>query len=132
MQCKNSFNSLQTGKPIQRGSFSPRKGTKSRSFQFPSNGKAYPKASDRSMHRLSANEPVSIPFKRESLSKGRGNSLIISKRCIPFQFPSNGKAYPKTKNTQRLLTGWRQFQFPSNGKAYPKFQRSVKTSCLGK
>ena len=40
-----------------------------------------------------------------------------------FQFPSNGKAYPKSKLCKvcfiRML-----FQFPSNGKAYPKQPRS--------
>ncbi|MDE0084556.1 MAG: hypothetical protein OXU23_02520, partial [Candidatus Poribacteria bacterium] len=36
-----------------------------------------------------------------------------------FQFPSNGKAYPKYKfdNPSYILY---KFQFPSNGKAYPK------------
>ena len=85
---------------------------------------------------------VSIPFKRESISKGSGSHFVSSQEC-GFQFPSNGKAYPKSHGTMQaegstcfnsLQTGkhiqrmdrsraifrdsW--FQFPSNGKAYPK------------
>ena len=63
-------------------------------FQFPSNGKAYPK-------------------------HVRGLWRTIN---TEFQFPSNGKAYPKDSvphlRQQTLDTG--MFQFPSNGKAYPK------------
>ena len=36
-----------------------------------------------------------------------------------FQFPSNGKAYPKP-NSINSTGGDNLFQFPSNGKAYPK------------
>ena len=87
-----------------------------RRFQFPSNGKAYPKESDDPEHR-------------------RG--------VWRFQFPSNGKAYPKYlclddsareecfnslqtgKRIPRGTTSFKviaemTFQFPSNGKAYPK------------
>ena len=43
--------------------------------------------------------------------------LIV--REYEFQFPSNGKAYPKvTVTTPDGLK--KKFQFPSNGKAYPK------------
>ena len=46
---------------------------------------------------------VSIPFKRESISK------VIEKQkaldiIFEFQFPSNGKAYPK------LATVWEEYQ----------------------
>ena len=87
---------------------------------------------------------VSIPFKRESLSKDvrSDHNQRSGKR---FQFPSNGKVYPKTRSGTQLTmkhkgfnslqTGKpiqserasevekiliRMFQFPSNGKAYPK------------
>ena len=88
-------------------------------FQFPSNGKAYPK-------------PVDVYVKVKAEEK-------------KFQFPSNGKAYPKrwvglTRRRDKmsfnsLQTGRHiqsftvsedvkvsttRFQFPSNGKAYPK------------
>ena len=40
-----------------------------------------------------AQKTVSIPFKRESLSKGRKSGAAT--QSVEFQFPSNGKAYPK-------------------------------------
>ena len=138
-------------------------------FQFPSNGKAYPKLG--LVPRLAA-PCVSIPFKRESVSKAfifvsivvglivsipfkresvskafvgphrghwplnrgqRFNSLQTGKRiqsrdevreaaqeALKFQFPSNGKAYPKGQCWRRRSCRRRVFQFPSNGKAYPK------------
>ena len=60
------FNSLQTGKCIQRPGKFCDKGLQPR-FQFPSNGKAYPKG----INPEAAIESylVSIPFKRESVSK---------------------------------------------------------------
>ena len=64
---KMSFNSLQTGKPIQSSPYHQREtGTKSL-FQFPSNGKAYPKKVIGT--NIVITPIVSIPFKRESLSK---------------------------------------------------------------
>ena len=41
---------------------------------------------------------------------------------MKFQFPSNGKAYPKLGNEAETtaVTTVNKFQFPSNGKAYPK------------
>ena len=38
---------------------------------------------------------------------------------IKFQFPPNGKAYPKTNDDEPIDTDV-EFQFPTNGKAYPK------------
>ena len=61
-------------------------------FQFPSNGKAYPKAKP---------------------------EVKRSKRDTMFQFPSNGKAYPKVQG-RRKVSSEDKFQFPSNGKTYPK------------
>ena len=61
----------------------------------------------------------------------RFNSLQTGKRiqrkrekdrhhnCFKFQFPSNGKAYPKTTEATETDLNT-MFQFPSNGKAYPK------------
>ena len=42
-------------------------------FQFPSNGKAYPKR--KSSYNPPPRQQVSIPFKRESLSKGKHSQL---------------------------------------------------------
>ena len=113
-------------------------------FQFPSNGKAYPKL-ERTGFRFRSTAQVSIPFKRESVSKA-GN--IRQRRASPllFQFPSNGKAYPKPTSSapplppppplvsipfkresgSKAMPHWneqrlgKEFQFPSNGKADPK------------
>ena len=113
-------------------------------FQFPSNGKAYPKfAKTRwTYSRNTVSIPfkresvskecrrrvpsqiwncVSIPFKRESVSKGHPG---LSPDALPvsFQFPSNGKAYPKSIAIQAWWgLDFLKFQFPSNGKAYPKY-----------
>ena len=69
------FNSLQTGKPIQRETIGP-------------------------IH-VGIVEKVSIPFKRESLSKDGWKVAVIER--IAFQFPSNGKAYPKKSQTREIL-----------------------------
>ena len=110
-------------------------------FQFPSNGKAYPKDQKAVNAQETAN--VSIPFKRESVSQGNATKLNKEegpKVSIPFkresvsqerfardvagphmfQFPSNGKAYPKEKVFVASTVHTHLFQFPSNGKAYPK------------
>ena len=43
-----------------------------------------------------------------------------------FQFPPNGKAYPKfSPENLNLNTEEIQFQFPPNGKAYPKTIRAA-------
>ena len=64
-------------------------------FQFPSNGKTYPKK---------------LVF------------ISSSAAIQPFQFPSNGKAYPKFADTLIPPKTFEfEFRFPSNGKAYPKY-----------
>ena len=89
------FDSLQTGKPIQRIMFTQPPATQ-------------------------ASEGVSIPFKRESLSKGL-YCIGDSANHFVFQFPSNGKAYPKAFVREHIAAeDATAFQFPSNGKAYPK------------
>ena len=94
-------------------------------FQFPSNGKAYPKLVQ---YR---NTPNLVEFGFNSLQTGkhiqRGASLSYDGAHPLFQFPSNGKAYPKGKGSPNLEKE-RVFQFPSNGKAYPKFEASFFTS----
>ena len=85
-------------------------------FPFPSNGKVYPK---RNRSRCSARTEniVSIPFKRESLSKVTAIEERMENHKFPF--PSNGKVYPKGEQSfcNRQAAG---FPFPSNGKVYPK------------
>ncbi len=92
---------------------------------------------------------VSIPFERESLSKGEKMKKLLRK-FKKFQFPSSGKVYPKGEKMKSLkgfltvlvsipfereslskgailskglpakVNGHRKFQFPSSGKVYPK------------
>ena len=138
-----SFNSLQTGNHIQSLHEHQRYRTESWLFQFPSNGKPYPKTTEQPAKRC-LDSSVSIPFKRESISKEYKkerdarrkksfNSLQTGNHIqrqmartwkistSKFQFPSNGKPYPKELNNN--VTGWCGlvlFQFPSNGKPYPK------------
>ena len=110
-------------------------------FQFPSNGKAYPKVWI--WNELFGNQQVSIPFKRESLSKAYDLSqghfasyvsipfkreslskvgltlttpLSVALVSIPFKRESLSKVHCRGIAWVEL---WR-FQFPSNGKAYPK------------
>ena len=135
-----SFNSLQTGNHIQSHNRHIHK-DQWVLFQFPSNGKPYPKLlrylrqhrQGRSFNSLqtgnhiqslyynrrrSTGNHVSIPFKRETISKGN-LGLVRVKFIDVFQFPSNGKPYPK----MRQVIQWQllpRFQFPSNGKPYPK------------
>ena len=87
-------------------------------FQFPSNGKAYPK----NARIADINDQKSTRF--NSLQTGKRIQSSQHKKYygehIGFQFPSNGKAYPKAKKSPPLTAEAILFQFPSNGKAYPK------------
>ena len=89
-------------------------------------------------------EIVSIPFNRESVSKGGEHTLAYSRRQS-FPFPSTGKAYPKVEGYSAYAVRTHavsipfhreslskdpmlppsppdggKFPFPSTGKAYPK------------
>ena len=143
------FNSLQTGKPIQRGYHKRRYLGIYETFQFPSNGKAYPK-SNRCCHRRPPKLQVSIPFKRESLSKVLCISQMnTSLKWSCFNSLQTGKPIQRnpdspvswlwryfvsipfkreslSKEVIRIPRGKKEtpvFQFPSNGKAYPKRYR---------
>ena len=72
------------------------------SFQFPSNGKVYPKRRNSSPGR-NRGGGVSIPFKRESISKAENSGC--KRGGYEFQFPSNGKVYPKTVRVGTLVDG---------------------------
>ena len=52
------------------------------------------------------------------------NRCKLSTICA-FQFPSNGKAYPKLELLRKPKIIYKSFQFPSNGKAYPKSESVV-------
>ena len=86
-------------------------------FQFPSNGKVYPKAQkhERGIYRLK--------FQFPSNGKVYPKVNFFLCLCFPFylfQFPSNGKVYPKGAPGCPSPGGQGKFQFPSNGKVYPK------------
>ncbi len=87
-------------------------------FQFPTNRKAYPK-STASSSLASTGRIVSIPYERESISKVKIAETCWWKKTSEFQFPTNGKAYPKYYNLN-YHNYPEKFQFPTNGKAYPK------------
>ena len=87
------FNSLQTGKHIQSIRTQSNPAVENR-FQFPSNGKAYPKRI--AVEVDSADNGIGF----NSLQTGKHiqrhiKPIDLSKTNRPFQFPSNGKAYPK-------------------------------------
>ena len=126
LQC---FNSLQTGKCIQshkeRGSLE---------YDYCFNSLQTGKCIQRlQLTVLSKPTLVSIPFKRESVSKAIP-SFPRKSRWGKFQFPSNGKVYPKLRKL--LISGLLRitsFQFPSNGKVYPKPSKKKTASlCKGK
>ena len=132
-------------------------------FQFPSNGKAYPKAESQSLSQslsrfnslqtgkhiqrflncsLYWRPRVSIPFKRESISKAGcgGRADVSTKVSIPFKRETISKANQDLNDSRRhcvsipfkresiskekiaitFVLRLARFQFPSNGKAYPK------------
>ena len=142
-------------------------------FQFPSNGKADPKSnivgakglrSPLSFNSLQTGKRiqrslkeafshcglytiVSIPFKRESGSKGllslkRPNPSVAwesgstSRQCrllIEFQFPSNGKADPKVMEylpltCERILEFSIPFKRESGSKASKKVLSGIRTT----
>ena len=97
------FNSLQTGKRIQRHSL---------------------KDSGRSV-----SDCVSIPFKRESVSKGEKLKKVLKATAtLKFQFPSNGKAYPKiaTARSIRLTIALTVVSIPFKRESVSKVKSRIK------
>ena len=86
------FNSLRTGKPIQRRHYAFNQRFNQRSFNSLRTGK--PIQSDCRAWPCQARPSVSIPYERESLSKGE-TTVVEDDDGSRFQFPTNGKAYPK-------------------------------------
>ena len=88
-----SFNSLQTGKGIQRkkkSNFARNHTTVSIPFKRERGSKG-----NSELQSGVGLEKVSIPFKRERGSKVKWQQNCIRKRHNTFQFPSNGKGDPK-------------------------------------
>ncbi len=95
--CFFGFNSLQTGKYIQRRYLKPYC-SKHILVSIPFKRESISKVKIKK-NWSGDTEGVSIPFKRESISKG---IELITKFYFfkEFQFPSNGKVYPKRKKWQ--------------------------------
>ena len=109
-------------------------------FQFPSNGKAETKVvyfcniwTMESFNSLQTGKHIqrysmlmtAPPLMRfNSLQTGKQRQSSTSGKILAplrwFQFPSNGKAYPKTLHTSLTMYDMSRFQFPSNGKAQTK------------
>ena len=117
------FHSLQTGKRIQRHGCRTSKGYW-KSFNCLQTGKRIQRltlTTDFTKHT-----GVSIPFKRESGSKG-WPWQPTSQSTQGFQFPSNGKADPKTgRRGFRLARKW-SFNSLQTGKRI----QSITTDCHG-
>ena len=87
-----SFNSLQTGRHIQRDGVLMATGTAT-AVSIPFKREGISKAAD--PRGIEFGQFVSIPFKREGISKVTQKTVMKTLKKIAFQFPSNGKAYPK-------------------------------------
>ena len=112
-ELSESFNSLQTGKRIQRAKERTLKLSRVLKFQFPSNGKAYPKRLATGRCRSSCSL-VSIPFKRESVSKVKSRikyqkpkKAVVS---IPFKRESVSKVILQPPLFQWLYTRFNSLQ----------------------
>ena len=143
-----SFNSLRTGKHIQRFRRAWWK-RKYKLFQFPPNGKAYPK-SGKNISVVTQDDEFQFPPNGKAYPKTVILKLLETKHLKPrfnslrtgkhiqrkeilmklgerttrkFQFPPNGKAYPKEYTVMHEERKIAMFQFPPNGKAYPKGRR---------
>ena len=113
-----SFNSLRTGKHIQRRS--PYLCVRSTlCFNSLRTGK-HIQRNKRALSKGGEGGSVSIPYERESISKEKLTIIATEGSTCKFQFPTNGKAYPKSVKDATQKVHLSQFQFPTNGKAYPK------------
>ena len=110
------FNSLQTGKHIQRKK-SVGTAKNGKSFNSLQTGKHIQRGNRRIRKRHTTT--VSIPFKRESISKETFSGSPLANRLvsIPFKRESGSKVLDILLLTMRCM---KLFQFPSNGKADPK------------
>ena len=93
MRATERFNSLQTGKYIQRKDRITVANAMENGFNSLQTGKYIQRVIvDAAPYRAGI---VSIPFKRESISKDELRQALL--HIDGFQFPSNGKVYPKAK-----------------------------------
>ena len=108
-----SFNSLQTGKRIQ--SWCERRVCQQPTFQFPSNGKAYPKQGpgfdSQQLHSF-----VSIPFKRESVSKDCETETDSDDSGCGFNSLQTGKRIQSDDKGLKVLEKMLSFNSLQTGK----------------
>ncbi len=114
-----SFNSLQTGKCIQRwagnGTDSTTTPTK---VSIPFKRESVFKVNFVSLSGMVPNT-VSIPFKRESVFKVNHNNNLYHYSINRFNSLQTGKCIQRIRILFQLTTALK-FQFPSNGKVYSK------------
>ena len=113
----DGFNSLQTGRHIQRSLNAQTATTTMNSFNSLQTGRHIQSPTERAkLGRRCAR--VSIPFKREGISKVGEVSDVVNSEIVSIPFKREGIS----KESQPSKQGSRgsKFQFPSNGKAYPK------------
>ncbi len=118
---RQRFNSLQTGKHIQSSEEdeSEIKRELANGFNSLQTGKHIQRLKD-VLRVVGSDRKVSIPFKRESIYKVKENRLPcadISYQC--FNSLQTGK-HIQSQSRHRLIVVVNLFQFPSNGKAYTK------------
>ena len=112
------------GKPYPKTlSYNGEGGIEDMEFQFPSNGKPYPKPEDE--RDSNSRQDVSIPFKRETISKARTLSLCRTEQQHCFNSLQTGNHIQREKAAKEKGTAAMMFQFPSNGKPYPKPNHKV-------
>ena len=122
-----SFNSLQTGKCIQRYYLLDSSYFRISEFQFPSNGKVYPKRRRR-IFVVEHRRKVSIPFKRESVSKAFADSGYLVDVYACFNSLQTGKCIQSSSGRNFDTLSWKSFNSLQTGKciqsyAEPRFRR---------
>ena len=112
------FNSLQTGKRIQRIDLLLSPFTVS-VFQFPSNGKADPKTIS-SWRKNEKPEKFQFPSNGKADPKKNPLLMLCSREKYCFNSLQTGKRIQSVNHANNKVSVSSEFQFPSNGKADPK------------
>ena len=124
LDVEKGFNSLQTGKCIQSNpSLLPGLGGK-HSVSIPFKRESVSKVHGKVDGIQGSIDSVSIPFKRESVSKANSKQLPKELGKM-FQFPSNGKVYPKAISVMWKLRSTACFNSLQTGKC---IQSAIKRS----
>ena len=112
------FNSLQTGKCLQRGQTRSSRKWRTTSFNSLQTGKCI-QSTGQSVF-CGEKRWVSIPFKRESVSKEENRTTTSSAMYVErFNSLQTGKCI-QSRGFVKFIGAVKAFQFPSNGKVSPK------------